>query len=265
LNYDSNIPYDLSKNGNFIKKARHVNEVSMRLADVKGSEIARAIDPKLATINLFANDGVSVYSEKISGYPRIRIENLPNLTKGFTPMTFSNGFMCDMKLKQYLSIDEFKHDKAMQKDFINQWLVTMSLGVLDNWQENNFPYFQYESDFLNGKGDFFIGKAFDFECCMHIICDEDIRNVNLGMFDAKDAFERGLTRENAKYLRAKHPETSKEFFDKLLAVDVDKICDFTKIKEPIDSNIESLSERATTGYKTRFKMLADQYSKGVTR
>jgi hypothetical protein len=260
LNYDSNIPYNLIRDENFIPKRR--GRLTMRLADVKGSELARAIDPNLATVNLFAADTPHfegckcVYSEKILG-DRLIFESLPNPTYAFPKDKQRDCFIVDLLLKNYLSYEEFKSDKAMQKDFINQWLLAVSLGILDYWHKNNFPCFKDEKDKL------FIGKAFDFECCMHIINDEDIHNANHHLFKSKGAFEKGLSAENAKYLRNKHPETSEEFFDKLLAVDVDSICDFTKIKaRPFHKGMASLSAHAIKGYKKRFRMLADQYAKG---
>jgi hypothetical protein len=253
LNYDSNIEHDLIDNENFIVKPRR--KITMRLADVNGSELARAIDPKLAAINLFAKDDKSfngqdcIYSEKVAdGNAR-----LPNVQNGFTQKTFTNGFIVNMKLKKYISNDNFKFNKLDPKGFIEQWLLAVSLGVLDYWHENNFPCFQKKD------GSFFIGRAFDFECCMHIINFEDMRRTNASLFDAKKAFEKGLTGENVEYLRSKHPETSKEFFAKLLAVDVDSICDFSKVT--VHPYSDGLSERATKGYKARFKKLADQYAK----
>jgi hypothetical protein len=219
--YDTNIPHDLKDNENFLVKPRR--KLTMRLADVKGSELARAIDPKLAAINLFAKDDKSfngqdcVYCEKLEPH---EYAILPNVHNGFTQKTFTNGFIVDMKLKKYMSNDNFKFNKIDPKGFVEQWLLAGSLGVLDYWHENNFPCFRKKD------GSLFLGKAFDFECCMHIIQNEDIRKTNDILFDAKKAFEKGLSAENAKYLRTKHPETSKEFFDKLLAVDVDSICDF---------------------------------------
>jgi hypothetical protein len=266
VDYNSNIPYNLEFNDKFMKKRRWWS--SMRLADVKGSELARAIDPKLAAVNLFAHDEHEVYSERVDGTcydtalarsmgkwytDGVELKDLPHIHDGFTRKDEPQEFIADLKLKKYLTADDFHHNKSQQAAFVEQWLLAESLGILDYWHENNFPFF-YDT-----KGNMFIGKAFDFECCMHIISNEAIHWLNPIMFDAYREFEKGLSVENAKYLRAVHPKTTKNFFDKLLKVDIDSICDFSKVT--VHPYSDELSEQATKGYKSRFRMLADQYTK----
>jgi hypothetical protein len=249
MDFDANIPHQTDMMG-FIRKRRHLGMPSMRLSDVKGSEIARAIDPKLATVNLFASDNESVMSQEIQHAasdtaPLLRVKDAYH----------APYFISDLNLAKYMSYDTIVTKRDNLKDeFIEQWLAVVSLGVLDYWSGNNFMYFYNYNNQISFK-------AFDFECCMNIVTEDDKKECNTMVNRASNSYESGFYAAQVKYLKAKFPLVTKNFFDKLLAVPLESICDFTKIKVPFEKlNLEQMSERATEGYKARFKMLADQFA-----
>jgi hypothetical protein len=230
----------------FIEKPKLTTTTA--LSNVKGSEIANAISPKLSAINLFSTNRYYTLSENIAP---TRHKSLPEIDKpeNYLPSTSNNFLTKDLDLEKYLS----NIPKHQQNQFIEQWLVAVSLGVLDYWAGNNFPYFYHDTDP-------YFSKAFDLELCMYIATPSDIEKFYAQQLKVSYAeHEKGLHAQQAKFLRKAFSLLTKDFFDKLLAVPLETICDFSKIRH--FQYDDALSTRAEKGYKARFKMLADQYTK----
>jgi len=282
----------MSENENFLK-SRSIAELA--ISDVKLSQLAREIDPTIATENILdrirPNGEIIVQSKNTRAPHESESDNAlsflraPQYYLKQTPESKRSEIFQDLDLECVFStafarkqtpieiiFDKIPYTDQFKRDFVKQWLLTHALAIGDMYRGNNMLA-------LDGNNQTRLSPFFDFEFGAHILNRDIVNNKNHKRFSphpiiARDIYpflELGIHESNIKFLHENMRETASEFFEKLRTFDKSKlagILDTTQMKpffaeydQPLD--LDEIATRAVDGYADRFKMLADQWQGNV--
>jgi len=153
----------------------------------------------------------------------------------------------------------------------NQWLLSHALALGDMFGTNNLLFTE-----TRDTAELRLCPAHDFEISKHIVGKTTLEDAELTPSIGNEIYtflNHGMAQNNIEYLKTYKQKTTNEFFEKLRAIDQNKLAsifDFTKIEHVFENHPKKqtidfarLSETAFNGYHDRFKMLAEQW--GNTR
>ena len=253
MGFDTNKIYDIEVLGeDYVRKSRS-NRVPFAISDVKLSELAREIDPEIATENLFAKKThdanmvkINIASKLVTAtdkfydgtYKNLNVDafnyDVYNKEECFSPKMryYCGEYFQNLDLKKFINeIPDWATEK-LQCDLVNQWLLANAFGILDMRHGNNVMIMKNID-----TQEAFVTKAFDLEAGMHIVDQTTARGYNVRdeiVYNAYDALSVGMDDGNIEFMR-NNPHLKKiadEFFDKLTAVrdgKMTEILDFTKL------------------------------------
>jgi hypothetical protein len=272
----------------FILKVRK-SGVAAAISDVKLSELARRIDPNLASINLFGrpNDtnDIAILSQNICE----RGEGIANTDDVF-PLVYGNeiskygtfersGIAIFQNLhlqKTFAKVSNRTSGITKSPDFVDrfveQYLLSNALAIGDMYWGNNTPIAQ--------KGKCIRAcKQWDFEVGRYFVTParvDDPEYFRRGIFT--DAYpyldDEPIALANIEFLKSNAPLATEKFLDNMTATikHIPEILDCTKLHDVLKSNsayqslwgqkrLERLTDDIVLKYGARFQNIADQFTK----
>ena len=228
------------------KKGRR-NFVVRAISDVKLSELARAINPDLATVNLFLNKSETTDNEIPLACEDLKINPDANIeTRSLMYEDIHGGTDYEMRYRHYyrgfyfqnlnlrhfyeLLPTEAQTDK-FRTEFLNQYLLAHHLGTVDMITDNNIIILR------NPDGEYETTKAFDLEFGVHTVDEWTAKNMCINQYitdGAYGALELGIDPENVQYIRGDKVlrKTANEFIERAHTVrntKLDEIFNYEKI------------------------------------
>jgi len=174
----------------------------------------------------------------------------------------------NVNLESFVTSKLDKHSPEFIEEFIRVWLTSNVFANTDTYRGHNIGAVK-ENETIK-----FMAPNYDFECCsMFLACPSN--NSTL------EWLQQGFTENNISYLKSHHKDTTNNYFERLIALkenpEFTSLCDFSGLEDFITENkflyndeqtqsatdrLSQLSEQVEKGYKQRFTMLSNQYSRG---